>query len=226
MPTNKNTYIIGDIHGCIHTLRYLLYLQLKVEKTDTLYFMGDYIDRGPNSKAVLDEFIMLRNNGFEIHLLRGNHEQMMLDSLLSEKQHTHWVKNGGIFTLQSFKVAHGKDIPDKYYKMLETMDYYYELEEFFLVHGGMNFQVEDPFCHKDDMLWVRNDKIDKNKTKGKKIVVGHTPVSPAESYESLKSDIIMIDTGCIYKKIDTSLGYLTAFNPDTKRFYRAENMDT
>ncbi len=125
MINMQNTYIIGDLHGCIHTLRFMLYLKLNVTKDDIIYFMGDYIDKGPSSKAVLDELIMLSNKGFNIKLLRGNHEQMMLEAGLSETNHQLWLKNGGKFTLQSFKASDVHSINVTYLDFIESMEYYF-----------------------------------------------------------------------------------------------------
>ncbi len=226
MNNLQNTYIIGDIHGCIHTLRYLLYIKLRIKRDDHIYFLGDYVDRGPSSKAVLDEFLMLIDKGFQIYLLRGNHEQMMLDALNSESEHTQWLKNGGKSTLLSFQKDNVKQVDTKYINFIRNMSYYFELEDYILVHGGLNFDFDDAFECKEDMLWIRNQDIDKVKTRGKRLIVGHTPVSPADSHKSLKSNIIKLDTGCVYLKVESSLGYLSAFHVEREQFYRVENMDT
>ncbi len=225
MTSLQNTYIIGDIHGCIHTLRYLLYVKLRVTKEDSLYFLGDFVDRGKNSKAVLDELLMLIGKGFQVYLLRGNHEQMMLDSLKADAYHQQWMRNGGKSTLQSFNVTHTNEIDSKYISLLENMSYYFEIDDFILVHGGLNFDFDNPFEQFDDMMWIRNKEIDKAKTHGKRLIVGHTPVSPAESHKSLRSDIIKLDTGCVYLKVDKCLGYLSAFHVEHEQFHRVENMD-
>ncbi len=94
------------------------------------------------------------------------------------------------------------------------------------MHGGLDFNQENPLSNLSDMLWIRNNKVDKLKTKGKKLIVGHTPVSPLESYQSVSSDIIKLDTGCVYKYLDSNLGYLTAFHLEKQQFVRVENMDT
>jgi serine/threonine protein phosphatase 1 len=77
-------FIIGDIHGCNKTFRKLVLEKISIRKTDKIYCLGDYIDRGPDSKGVIDFIIQLRKDGFNIHTLRGNHEQLLLESEIDE----------------------------------------------------------------------------------------------------------------------------------------------
>jgi serine/threonine protein phosphatase 1 len=76
----QRVFAIGDIHGCNDAFHQMLFTEIKVSKDDEIYCIGDYIDRGPDSKGVVDTIISLQRSGFRIHTLRGNHEQMMIDS--------------------------------------------------------------------------------------------------------------------------------------------------
>jgi hypothetical protein len=78
---------IGDIHGCANTFHKLIFDEIKIRKSDTIYCIGDYIDRGPDSKAVIDLILDLRKKGYQLRTLRGNHEQLMLDSAKSRQAH-------------------------------------------------------------------------------------------------------------------------------------------
>ena len=97
-------FVIGDIHGCCKTFRKLILDKINIKKTDKIYCLGDYIDRGPDSKGVIDFIINMRKKGYMIHTLRGNHEQLLLDSENDEKSFEHWTKNGGDKALSSFKI--------------------------------------------------------------------------------------------------------------------------
>ena len=79
-------FAIGDIHGCSNTFKRLLLDKIKIRKSDIIYCLGDYIDRGIDSKGVIDFILELRAEGYTIYTLRGNHEQMMLDAPISKEK--------------------------------------------------------------------------------------------------------------------------------------------
>src|SRR5438876_897645 len=107
----KRNFVISDIHGCLKTFRYLLEDIIHYTKSDTLYLLGDYIDRGPDSKGVIDYILSLKERGYRIYPLKGNHEQLLLDAYeeapFAEKA---WLRNGGENTLKSFGVKNVKSI--------------------------------------------------------------------------------------------------------------------
>ncbi|MEZ4987733.1 MAG: metallophosphoesterase [Saprospiraceae bacterium] len=116
-------YAIGDIHGCLHTFEALLD-QISLTTSDELFLLGDYIDRGWNSKGVIDKIIALRQEGYHVTTLRGNHEQMLIDSWKEE------VEQGYRFTgdedlLQSFGARSVKDIPTSYIDFCHSLPYYH-----------------------------------------------------------------------------------------------------
>ena len=92
---------ISDIHGCCKTFKALLN-KIKFNSNDELYLLGDYIDRGPDSKGVIDYIWQLQKEGYQVNCLRGNHEQMMLRAAFVENKLDHWMRNGGETTLFSF----------------------------------------------------------------------------------------------------------------------------
>ena len=94
--------VIGDVHGCRETLKGLLEKKMKISREDRLFFLGDYIDRGPDSKGVLDYLIDLKENGYSTVFIRGNHEEMLIESLSSDTYFHPWIYNGGGATLTSF----------------------------------------------------------------------------------------------------------------------------
>ena len=112
-------FAIGDIHGCSKTFKKLLLEKIQIRKSDKIYCIGDYVDRGRDSKGVIDFIIELRKKGYHIHTLRGNHEQMMLDAPISKIKMQHWLKNGGYATLKSFHIESLKEIAPKYLSFLK-----------------------------------------------------------------------------------------------------------
>ncbi len=218
-------YIIGDIHGCYKTLVALLEEEVKPTKPDTIYFLGDYIGKGPDSKNVVKYIISLKNDGYKVRCLMGNHEKMLLDSMLSDRQHYKWLWNGGSECLRSFGVYRANEIKNKYIKFFEELEYFIELDEFILVHGGLNFNAENPLTDRKSMLWSRNQHIDKSKTKGKRLIVGHTPVKFKKIKRTLHEDLIMLDGGCVYSKVKEKQGNLVALELSKMKLYRKYNID-
>src|SRR5687768_5295534 len=145
------TYVIGDIHGCAKTFSQLL-AQFSFSKDDALYLLGDYIDRGPDSKGVIDMILELRSAGHVVHTLRGNHEQMMLDATKDYSHRKLWLANGGVEALKSFGEGSVDDLDPKYINFLEQTKYYYEVGDYLLVHAGLNLSLSDPLTDTDSML--------------------------------------------------------------------------
>src|SRR5690348_12667610 len=124
----ERTIAIGDIHGCNKTFEKLLFEKIKIQKTDQIYCIGDYIDSGKNYKAVIDLLLQLRQEGYRDFTLRGNHERMLLDSLAGEETYDIWLENGVGYTLQSFRTHSVKNLPKKYLSFFQETDLYIETE--------------------------------------------------------------------------------------------------
>ncbi len=221
----KRRYAISDIHGCSKTLNKLLFDELKIQKNDELYFVGDYIDRGPDSKGVLDLLMSMQENGYQMTLLRGNHEQMLLESIDSYRDLDLWTLNGCDETLASFDVFHPDEIPKEYLDFINNLGYFAELDNFILVHGGLNFDIDNPLSDLKSMLWMRNHTVLPNKINNKRIVVGHTPKPLEDITESLQSQRILIDGGCCYSKRYSNLGKLVALNLDSLELTYITNIE-
>src|SRR5215218_1348691 len=95
-------YAISDIHGCCKTFRYMVEEVLHLQASDQLFLLGDYIDRGPDSKGVIDFILELRAKGYRVETLMGNHEFMMLETWEDASYLPLWLRNGGDTTLASF----------------------------------------------------------------------------------------------------------------------------
>ncbi len=192
--------LIGDIHGCLKTLKKLIKKVNYDSKTDQLIFLGDYIDRGKNSKGVLDFVSHIREVHPQTILLRGNHEHMMLRSLKNQKYYLMWQMNGGREALDSFGVTDHMDIDIKYWQLIPTLDYYFEDKDFIAVHAGLNFQKSNPFKDHKSMMWIREFAYDAEKAKNKTIIHGHTPLEIDMIRDQVKrrKKVICLDNGCCF----------------------------
>ena len=209
---------------------------MKLTKEDDLYLLGDYIDRGPNSKEVLDYIMALQEAGYRLHCLKGNHEDYCVETWEADQKHhlfktptqRLWENVGAKETYKSFGVKRPRDIPKQYIDWMRDLPYYFELENFILVHAGLNFSAENPFEDLHSMTRVRNFKVDFNKTHGKRIIHGHIPVDYSfidhVIHHQNNYDFIALDNG-VFNTNKTDMGNLMAFNPDTNELFAQTNMD-
>jgi serine/threonine protein phosphatase 1 len=221
----NRTLIIGDIHGCINTFKHLLYKILDINTSDRIIILGDLIDRGPKSKDVVDELIRLQKEKFNICSLRGNHEQMLIDSSIFKDNFPLWSRNGGAKTCESFKIKHIKELPNEYIEFFKSLPNYIQLDKYLLVHAGLNFDIDNPLEDKEAMLWVRNNYIIKEKIGNRKLIVGHTPQSIDDIKKGLNSDIIKLDGGCVYYGYKKNLGDLVALDLENFKLFNTKNKD-
>ena len=208
------TYVIADIHGCLKTLDYLLDALIRPGKHDHVIFLGDLVNKGPNSKGVLDRLIQLMRAEYRVSCLRGNHDQIFLDAKRGGDYSSMFLNNGGSDTLQSFGVDEITEIPEKYFELIESLPFYIELDDYLLVHGGFNCAIDDPFEDIDSMLTIRNFKYNSRKLRGKAVVHGHNAISMNVMLENLiqkKSMIYNIDNGCVYSDRE-GMGNLVCLN--------------
>lgn len=218
-------YVIGDIHGCRKTLAKLVEERIKIKSGDFIYFLGDYIDRGPDSKGVIDYILNLSAQGVNVECLLGNHEKMMVESIYSKSEKMNWLINGGKQTLMSFDVENAEKIPYKYYNFINSCLYCIELEKFYLVHAGFNFSIDNPLTDIDSMIWIRKFEADISKIKNKRVIIGHVPSSLSDIIESLAKNKILLDGGCVYKNTRQGLGNLCGLNLDSFELHVQENID-
>ena len=216
-------FAIGDIHGCKKTFQQLLD-EMQIKKSDTIYCIGDYIDRGPDSKGVIDLILDLRKKGYQIRTLRGNHEQMMLESSQDRKAHMDWYINGGDAALKSFGVSAYKDFKPEYKSFFSRTRLYFQADPFIFVHAGLNFEPEDIFEDKHAMLWIRDFQDDKEKLGDRIIIHGHTPKPLEEIVNPEKENVFNLDAGCVYKD-RPGHGYLVALNLSDKEWLAVKNCE-
>lgn len=227
LPIVMRKFVIGDIHGCSRTFRSLVEQNMKLTTEDELYLLGDYVDRGPDSKGVIDYIFELRSSGFSVYCIKGNHEELMLQSEKSANDRQRWLINGGRETLKSFGVDSISEIDEKYIQFLESLDYYLEIDNFLLVHGGFNFKVEDPFKDFQSMMWIRYFEVDDKILKGRIILHGHTPMELEEirwQNSSQGAKTLCLDAGCVYNK-RWGMGHLCGVELKSRELYHEKYME-
>ena len=217
------TIAIGDIHGNLEHLEILLNM---IPENEQLVFLGDYIDRGPDSYGVINKLKQLEKENPDYIFLRGNHEQMALDACLitsDSSLYMMWVTNGGRETLQSYYDNNYKVLQDC--NWFKTLDYFYENDTTIFVHAGINLSIGPDMNkqHIEDMIWMRRWwQSDIDWTQNKKIVFGHTLTrnmkcpSDKDIFVSPNGKYVGIDTGCFFS------GHLTAYNPDTGEIWQTD----
>jgi len=193
----ERIFAVGDIHGCLDKLVSLMDIIDVDLKKETLVFMGDYIDRGPHSKEVVDYLIDLARGGNRVVFLKGNHE-LMLQNYLSGEDKLSFLYNGGEATLGSYMKGGGLNegnlIPPEHLEFFDNLRLYYETENYIFVHGGLKANI--PLEHQDewDMLWMRDEFIYSDFDFGKLVIFGHTPFREP----LILDNKIGIDTGAVY----------------------------
>jgi len=220
-------FAISDIHGCCATFKALVLDKIQLQQHDELFLLGDYIDRGPNSKGVFDFIFELREEGFKVHCLAGNHESMLLQAMQNPKRLNSWLLNGGIATLNSFNADTINDIPNRYIHFMQHLPLHHQTGNYLLVHAGFNFKRDNIFADTHAMLWIRNwyQNIDHDILAGRTIVHGHTPTPKGMIEYSLDYGLpIDIDAGCAYHPIE-GMGHLCALDLDSRRVLFQENVD-
>lgn len=197
-------FAISDIHGCYKPFYELVINTIKLEKNDQLILLGDYIDRGDQSKEVIDFIIGLLKEGFDITPLTGNHEVMLSDAYSDQDSLPLWLMNNGMSTLLSFGIEDIREIDNHYLEFFTNLEYFKILGDFIFVHAGFNNYAINPFLDKNSMIWESSLSYDNSLLSGKTIIHGHRPktVSYVKRLIGEKSKVIPIDTGCVYDKVE------------------------
>jgi serine/threonine protein phosphatase 1 len=232
---NGKRFVVGDIHGCAKSFRSMVMEKIKLTKEDTLFLLGDYIDRGSDSKAVLDFIMELQRRSFNIKPIMGNHEYMLLKSLNDEEEFANWMKNGSAQTLMSFGVPEEKvdepdsirQIPDLYIDFLGGLSFYEETDDFYFVHAGLGRGIEDPKDDLETLFWSRKEYYNKTILKNRILIHGHTPVSMISIQDRIfdgEGKILNLDGGCVYTHI-SGFGHLAGMNLDSFELYFQKNIE-
>lgn len=221
-------FAITDIHGCFYTFRRLVEKRIGFQKTDALFLLGDYINKGPYGAKVLAYILNLQQEGYSLFCLRGNHEDDLINWISTNNRRQKYAQRW-------FKSRRGRPYTDEsgwlrpdFEQFLRQLPYAFELEDFFLVHAGFNFESETPFNDTHAMVWLSESRLRRNQTppallKGKTILKGHTPTGISQINEAIaaKNWFIPLDNGCVYAlkkrmppRLPQDIGNLCAFDLD------------
>lgn len=209
-------YAVGDVHGEIDLLEKLLKeiaSDAPKGEDNILIFIGDYVDRGPDSRAVID-MLMRGIDGFETICLKGNHEVIFVDFVTDPQARpgSTWFRdmNGGRETIASYgidpdaviDVVDDQDkvaellspIPSDHIAWMDDLPVSYRHNGYFFVHAGVRPGVPLEHQSEDDMMWIRDRFLKSRKNHGALVIHGHTPKRSAE----IRKNRINIDTGACY----------------------------
>ena len=214
VPKGTLVYAIGDIHGQLQLLDALL-ARIAEDAQGTagaqrriIVFIGDYVDRGPDSAGVITRLSAGLPGGFETCCLRGNHEAMLLGFLEQPETYADWLMNGADATLESYGVdapqedpppgavaacrdAFAAALPPAHLAFLNALPLSYSLGDYLFVHAGIRPGVAIEDQTPEDLMWIRSDFVDCDDDFGVVVVHGHTPdLEPA-----VKPNRIGLDTG-------------------------------
>lgn len=224
MPNNEQIIAIGDIHGCAASNEALLKkLDKKYGTEPTYVFLGDYTDRGPDSKKVVEDLMAFGSN-HECVFLKGNHDQMLLDAYENGKWDL-WLSNGGSTTLGNYDSEPGHfNMPEEHYNFFKNTVLYWQTEKYFFVHGGISpdLTVQENLesdYERNQFLWQRDHVYTRKNRWEKTVVFGHTPVKEP----IVEENMIGIDTGCVFKS--RGFGVLTAVVLPEMKFIQQESID-
>ena len=218
-------YAVGDVHGYTNVLRALIgelrddLMRSAPAEPPLLVFLGDYVDRGPDSRGVIDMILDLEADGpFEVVCLKGNHEDALRRFLREADFGPNWIVNWGETTLRSYGVtvpAEGREaeeaprvqaelaaaLPAAHRDFLRRCVMSLTVGDYLFVHAGVRPGVPLSEQHDRDLMWIRYDFLESDEDFGKVIVHGHTPTDrPA-----LRANRIGIDTGVYYSGVLTAV---------------------
>jgi serine/threonine protein phosphatase 1 len=224
LPEGLLLYAVGDIHGRLDLLRSLL---KRIEddaaahaeaRERALVFVGDYIDRGPDSSGVVAELTAGQRQGFDTHFLKGNHEAILLDFLKHPEHLEHWLVNGGQATIKSYGVdtqalarrrappeawrqAFADALPQSHLRFFKDLKLSVSFGDYLFVHAGVRPGVPLSGQSETDLIWIRGPFLDHAGSFGKIVVHGHTP----EPLPVVRPNRIGIDTGAVFSDRLTAL---------------------
>ena len=198
-PSSHLTFAVGDIHGCLTKLRRLRKAcdDYAAGRPARYIFLGDYIDRGPQSRGVIEHLMEWQQAApDDVLCLKGNHEQIAIDAHNSADKVAMWLKNGGVETQTSYSATGGR-IPDEHLAWMKSLPLAYDDGVRFFVHAGVDLDVPLNQQSPETVMWIRDafyrlsDTIDC----GRFIVHGHTPQTGGEP--DLRKHRVNLDTAAV-----------------------------
>ena len=233
IPEGQLLYAVGDIHGRLDLLEALLGQIVEdagasegVDRRD-LVFLGDYVDRGPESSGVVEKLLTGLPSGFNTHFLKGNHEAILFDFLEEAWRLEHWLMNGGAATMRSYGVdterlarlaappelwqqTFAEALPETHLRFFKSLRLSVAIGDYLFVHAGIKPGVPLEAQSEADLIWIREPFLSHAAPFGKIVVHGHTPGTAPVT----RPNRIGIDTGAVFS------GRLTALRlqDDSRKF--------
>ena len=224
VPEGVRVYAIGDIHGRADLLAQLHdkiarhAQQSATVSENIILYIGDYVDRGPQVREVIDLIVSKPLPGFQSIHLKGNHEAMMLEFLEDATTGMAWRDAGGLETLRSYGAVHGPgnlhpadydraredleaNMPETHKSFLYNLKLSATIGDYFFTHAGVRPGVDLDDQKEEDLLWIRYTFLNSTKDFGKVVVHGHTP----DNNVDFKPNQIGIDTGAFMTNVLTCL---------------------
>jgi calcineurin-like phosphoesterase family protein len=216
LPEGELLYAVGDIHGRADLLADLL-RQIEIDAAGrnasktTLVFVGDYVDRGPDSRGVVEMLLHDLPPGFDALFLKGNHEALLLDFVADPDMLNHWRINGGGATMESYGVdvagllaakaspvvwhaVFTAKLPEPHLAFYESLRLRVAVGDYIFVHAGIRPGVPLDAQDETDLIWIRHEFLDAAESFGPVVVHGHTP----KDAPVVKPNRIGIDTGAVF----------------------------
>ncbi len=235
VPDGVRVYAVGDIHGCSMQLD-RLHQQIAADAASSrgdksIVYLGDYIDRGPDSRGVIERLLHGVPQGFDVTFIKGNHEAAILSFLEDAGYYRAWRAYGAPETLISYGVhpplydAPGKfeearralvaAIPGEHLKFLRSLELTSIVGDYAFVHAGIRPGLRIEEQSEQDLLWIREDFLDCTALYDKVVVHGHTPVPAPVRLRNR----IAVDTGVYVSGVLTC----AVLEGDSCRFIQAGN---
>jgi serine/threonine protein phosphatase 1 len=217
LPEGQLLYAVGDVHGRLDLLEAMLDLieadarSSEHAERRTLVFLGDYVDRGPDSRGVVERLLSDLPYGFDTHFLKGNHEAILLDFLQEAWRLDHWLLNGGEMTMRSYGVdterlarlaappevwqqAFAEALHEAHLRFYKALRLSVSFGDYLFVHAGVRPGIPIEAQSEADLVWIRGPFLDHTGGLGKIVVHGHTPGTAPVT----RSNRIGIDTGAVF----------------------------
>ncbi len=212
-PEGLRLYAIGDVHGCLDklvTIHEWIAADLDDQRPPDwrVVHVGDYVDRGPDSRGVVDYLIELTANDPRQICLMGNHDQMFAESIAGSPRYVSiWMEHGGVETLASYgltrdamerKIFDGvgfdDEIPPRHIEFLLGLCHYVHYGDYFFAHAGID--PDHPLADQEprDLMWIRDPFLRDERDHGAVVIHGHTPVSKLD----IRLNRIGIDTAAVF----------------------------
>ncbi|MEZ2131365.1 MULTISPECIES: metallophosphoesterase family protein [unclassified Sinorhizobium] len=185
------TFAIGDVHGCLDPLRRILAVIEAHAPSGRIVFLGDYVDRGPDSRGVIELLMAGPGPDWEWIALKGNHEDMMAGAHNGRAEPGWWLGNGGFETMRSY----GGPVPEAHLEWMDALPLIYVDDHRIFAHAGVNesFPLDRQTEH--DLLWIRRPQLYSGSYWGRHLCHGHTPELDNPFTVGNRTNI---DSGCAF----------------------------